>query len=166
MYFHFQEFGVCFGKRHTDLETSDCCWSCSCTLQHTSLVVSFTLPILVNRAAILSLRRKPAARRFSMWPRQASPPSPAVTLIRIVSCGTQGQWGLILNTDSIINTLWSTLYDQHSMINTLWSTLHDQYTKSRSNYLLTIYWLYDQCSITLYSLTMNNTHIILNALLD
>lgn len=52
--------------------SSACCCSCSWTLRHTSSAMAYTFPILVKRAAILSLRRKPAALRFSMWPRQAS----------------------------------------------------------------------------------------------
>lgn len=59
-------------EKKWDLAISLCCCSCSCTLRHTSLAVAFTLPILVKRAAILSLRRNPAARRFSRWLKQAS----------------------------------------------------------------------------------------------
>lgn len=43
---------------------STCCCS-SCTLWQTSLATGHVFPTLVNRAAILSLRRKPAARRLS-----------------------------------------------------------------------------------------------------
>lgn len=59
-------------ERKWDLVISLCCCSCSCTFRHTSLAVALTLPILVKRAAILSLRRNPAARRFSRWLKQAS----------------------------------------------------------------------------------------------
>ena len=54
------------------LMTSACCVSCSWTFRHTSPAVALTLPILVKRAPILSLRRKPAARRFNRWLRHAS----------------------------------------------------------------------------------------------
>lgn len=70
----------------TNLVRSACCWSCSCTLRQTSPAVSQTLPTLVKRAAILSLRRNPAARLFSRWPRQAS----------TAAAGTAGSW---VNTD-------------------------------------------------------------------
>lgn len=61
-----------FKCESSDLVMSACCCSCSWTLRHTSSAAVYTFPILVKRAAILSLRRKPAALRFSMWPRQAS----------------------------------------------------------------------------------------------
>lgn len=43
---------------------STCCCS-SCTLWQISPATGHVFPTLVNRAAILSLRRKPAARRLS-----------------------------------------------------------------------------------------------------
>lgn len=43
---------------------STCCCS-SCTLWQISPATMHVFPTLVNRAAILSLRRKPAARRLS-----------------------------------------------------------------------------------------------------
>lgn len=56
----------------TNRVRSACCCSCSCTLRQISPATSYTLPTLVKRAAILSLRRKPAALRFNECPRQAS----------------------------------------------------------------------------------------------
>lgn len=50
---------------------STCCCS-SCTFLHTSPAMAQVLPTLVKSAATLSVRRKPAALRFSMCRRHAS----------------------------------------------------------------------------------------------
>lgn len=50
---------------------STCCCS-SCTFLHTSPAMAQVLPTLVKSAATLSVRRKPAALRFSMCSRHAS----------------------------------------------------------------------------------------------